>query len=107
MCQACHGDASEHLKDPTKAKPANPFSRLTPATATEQSNVCLDCHTGSRHLTFWESGKHAKQDVSCANCHSIHGQAAQSGGRAVHDELPARTRRTSAARATSRSARRS
>jgi hypothetical protein len=34
MCQACHGDASEHLKDPTKAKPANPFSRLTPATAT-------------------------------------------------------------------------
>src|SRR5262245_3692829 len=26
MCQACHGDASEHLKDPTK-KPANPFGK--------------------------------------------------------------------------------
>ena len=24
MCQACHGDATEHLKDPMKAKPANP-----------------------------------------------------------------------------------
>ena len=24
MCQACHGDATEHLKDPAKSKPANP-----------------------------------------------------------------------------------
>ena len=31
MCQACHGDASEHLKDPMKAKPANPFSKSHPA----------------------------------------------------------------------------
>ena len=23
MCQACHGDASEHIKDPTKNKPPN------------------------------------------------------------------------------------
>jgi len=73
MCQACHGDASEHVKDPTKAKPANPFSRLTPVVATEQSNTCLACHSGSRHLTFWESSKHSKADVSCANCHLIHG----------------------------------
>ena len=75
MCQVCHGDASEHIKDPTKAKPANPFSHLKPASATDQSNVCLACHVGSRQLTFWESGKHAKQDVTCANCHSIHGRA--------------------------------
>jgi len=52
MCQACHGDASEHIKDPANAKPANPFSRLTPATAGEQSNVCLACHAGHRELTF-------------------------------------------------------
>ena len=31
MCQACHGDASEHLKDPLKAKPANPFAKGKPA----------------------------------------------------------------------------
>ena len=72
MCQACHGDASEHLKDPTK-KPANPFSRLVPAAAAQQSSVCLNCHVGDRHLAFWESGKHAKQDVSCASCHIMHG----------------------------------
>jgi DmsE family decaheme c-type cytochrome len=72
MCQACHGDASAHVADPAKAKPANPFSRTKPAPAAEQSQVCLNCHTGSRHLAFWESGKHAKQDVSCASCHSMH-----------------------------------
>src|SRR5689334_24144287 len=73
MCQACHGDASEHLKDPAAHKPSNPFSRMTPAVAAEQSSVCLACHTGQRHLAFWESSKHAKQDVSCANCHIMHG----------------------------------
>ncbi|HEY1326115.1 MAG TPA: DmsE family decaheme c-type cytochrome [Casimicrobiaceae bacterium] len=73
MCQACHGDASEHLKNPTASKPKNPFSRLTPAVAAEQSSVCLACHNGERHLAFWESGKHAQQDVTCANCHIMHG----------------------------------
>src|SRR5690242_2900593 len=47
MCQACHGDASEHLKDPSK-KPPNPFSSVTPANAHDQSGVCLNCHVGNR-----------------------------------------------------------
>jgi DmsE family decaheme c-type cytochrome len=72
MCQACHGDASEHLKDPA-TKPKNPFSKLVPASAAERSSVCLACHSGSRHLAFWDSGKHAQQDVTCADCHSMHG----------------------------------
>ena len=73
MCQACHGDATEHMKDPANVKPANPFNKLHPALASEQSQVCLNCHVGQRHLAFWESGKHAKQDVTCANCHIMHG----------------------------------
>jgi DmsE family decaheme c-type cytochrome len=73
MCQACHGDATEHLKDPAAAKPANLFNKLHPAAASERSAVCLTCHAGQRHLAFWESGKHAKQDVTCANCHNMHG----------------------------------
>ncbi|HUL57322.1 MAG TPA: DmsE family decaheme c-type cytochrome [Usitatibacter sp.] len=73
MCQACHGDASEHLKDPMKAKPANPFSKSHPASAAERTQVCLACHSGQRQLAFWESGLHAKNDVTCANCHSMHG----------------------------------
>src|SRR5664279_5383934 len=45
MCQACHGDASEHLKDPMKAKPANPFSKAHPAPASERTAVCMTCHS--------------------------------------------------------------
>ena len=74
MCQACHGDASEHLKDPVKAKPANLITHGTPA---QKAAVCLACHQTNRHLAFWESGKHALNDVACSNCHSIHGKQAQ------------------------------
>ena len=69
MCQACHGDASKHLEDPTKNKMVNRFAH---ASASEKSAVCLTCHSGNRHLTFWESGKHAKNEIACSNCHNIH-----------------------------------
>jgi len=71
MCQACHGDASEHLKDPTKSKPAN---LIKSGTAAEKTAVCLACHAPNRQLAFWESGKHSLNDVTCSNCHSIHGR---------------------------------
>ena len=70
MCQACHGDASEHLKDPAK-KPAN---LIKSGTAAEKTAVCLACHAPNRQLAFWESGKHSLNDVTCSNCHSIHGR---------------------------------
>src|SRR5690348_10988440 len=71
MCQACHGDATEHLKDPTKAKPQGPLTSKT-ATAGEKSAVCLMCHQSNRHLAFWDVAAHARNDVACTNCHSIH-----------------------------------
>ncbi len=71
MCQTCHGDASAHLKDPTKAKPQGPLTSKT-STAADKDAVCQTCHAGNRHLTFWESGKHAKNEVSCVNCHNLH-----------------------------------
>jgi len=71
MCQACHGDASEHLKDPAKHKPAN---LIVHGTAAEKETVCLACHKTSRQLAFWESGKHALNDVACTSCHNIHGK---------------------------------
>ena len=71
MCQTCHGDASAHLKDPVKNKPEN---RIKHGTFAEKTAVCMTCHAGSRHLAFWEAGRHARNEVSCANCHSIHGR---------------------------------
>ena len=69
MCQACHGDAKEHLKEPGLSKPANLVKH---GTAAEKTAVCMTCHVTNRHLAFWESGKHALNDVACSNCHSIH-----------------------------------
>jgi DmsE family decaheme c-type cytochrome len=69
-CQACHGDASEHLKNPAKNPIPQRFLKETPGR--ERSAVCLTCHVGNRHLTFWESGRHAKNDVACNNCHNVH-----------------------------------
>src|SRR4029077_1155200 len=74
MCQACHGDASEHLKDPTKAKPQGPLTSKT-ATGAEKTAVCLMCHSRNRHLAFWDVGAHARNDITCANCHNIHNSA--------------------------------
>jgi DmsE family decaheme c-type cytochrome len=34
----------------------------------------MTCHAGNRHLVFWESGKHAKNEIACTNCHSMHGR---------------------------------
>ncbi len=73
MCQACHGDASAHLKDPMKAKPANVFKKGA-STAAQKDAICQNCHASNRHLAFWESGKHAKNEVSCSNCHNMHGK---------------------------------
>ncbi len=74
MCQACHGNATEHLKDPMKAKPGpNAFAKG--ATADQRTAVCMTCHSGNRNLAFWTSGKHQLNEVTCSNCHSIHGKA--------------------------------
>ena len=72
MCQACHGLATEHMKDPKKAKPDNPFGKGH--TAEQRTDVCLNCHASNRNLAFWASGKHQLNEVTCSNCHSIHGK---------------------------------
>ena len=72
MCQACHGDATAHLQDPAKNKPPNLIKH---GTAPEKTAICMNCHAGSRHLAFWESGQHARNDVTCSSCHSIHGRS--------------------------------
>jgi DmsE family decaheme c-type cytochrome len=71
-CAACHGDVSEHLKDPTAAKPPISFKH-GPGTAQAESESCLKCHGGNRKLTFWDAGKHRINDVTCSACHSVHG----------------------------------
>ena len=83
-CQSCHGDATLHLQDPTKNKPANVLGSKT-ATAAEKSAVCLTCHSGQRQLENWSIAKHRKVDVSCVSCHSIHGTQTASNNFEIKD----------------------
>jgi DmsE family decaheme c-type cytochrome len=72
-CQSCHGDAKEHVAARGK-KPLLGNKLVKATTPDEKSAVCMTCHAGNRQLSFWESGKHAKNDVACSSCHSIHGR---------------------------------
>jgi len=82
-CQACHGDASAHLKN-SKELPANVLGSKT-ASAAEKSAVCLTCHASSRHLENWNVAKHRKVDVTCVNCHSIHGTQSASNNKNIKE----------------------
>lgn len=75
-CAACHSNIDAHAKD-SKVKPTSPLTAKS-ATAAEKSGVCLTCHAGNRNMAFWQSGQHRKNDVSCNDCHSIHGAVSAS-----------------------------
>jgi DmsE family decaheme c-type cytochrome len=67
-CENCHGPGSEHVAgggDVTKI--------FVPAKASPKDidTKCLSCHSGA-HPDFLRS-PHAKANVSCISCHSIHG----------------------------------
>jgi DmsE family decaheme c-type cytochrome len=66
-CESCHGPGRAHVEgggDVTK------IFRFTKASATQIDATCLGCHAGA-HPNF-ERSEHAKADVSCTSCHSVH-----------------------------------
>jgi DmsE family decaheme c-type cytochrome len=74
-CSTCHGDATEHVAKGGGRGVGGIFGFNNKAIASDaKAGVCLGCHEGNRHLAFWDSGKHKKNEISCNNCHSLHGQ---------------------------------
>jgi DmsE family decaheme c-type cytochrome len=66
-CESCHGAGKAHVDgggDVTK------IFRFGQATAKETDERCLTCHAGA-HPNF-ERSPHAKAEVSCTSCHSVH-----------------------------------
>ncbi len=72
-CETCHGAGSAHVaaggdnKDPGFATIQN-VGKLAPAKANE---ICLGCHKAGEQF-YWQHSAHARKDIACVSCHSIH-----------------------------------
>jgi len=67
-CESCHGPGSKHAESMNAADILNP-AKLKPADADRR---CLTCHLNQPTHVGRIDSSHAKNQVSCVQCHSIH-----------------------------------
>jgi len=67
-CESCHGPGSKHAESMSAADIRNP-AKVAPATA---DKICLTCHLNEPTHVGRISSSHAKNQVACVACHSIH-----------------------------------
>jgi DmsE family decaheme c-type cytochrome len=67
-CESCHGPGSKHAESMNAADIRNP-AKLKPA---EADKICLTCHLNQPTNVGRINSSHAKNQVACITCHSIH-----------------------------------
>jgi len=67
-CEACHGPGSMHAESVSAQDIRNP-AKLPPAQA---DKICLGCHLHQATNIGRIESSHAKSQVSCLACHSVH-----------------------------------
>jgi DmsE family decaheme c-type cytochrome len=67
-CESCHGPGSKHMDSMAAADILNPAS-MKPAAA---DRLCLTCHLNQPAHAGRINASHARNQVSCVACHSIH-----------------------------------
>ncbi|MBI1920275.1 MAG: DmsE family decaheme c-type cytochrome [Geobacter sp.] len=73
-CESCHGPAGDHVNNPSRETIIS-FGKESKQTAGEKSARCLSCHSATPSVSFWDMGRHKREDVDCSRCHSIHKQS--------------------------------
>jgi len=67
-CESCHGPAGKHVESVSAADIRQP-AKLSPA---EADKICLTCHQNQPTHVGRIDSSHARNQVSCVSCHSIH-----------------------------------
>ncbi len=67
-CESCHGPGSKHADSMNAADIRNP-AKLKPA---EADKTCLTCHLNQPTQAGRINSSHAKNQVACVACHSVH-----------------------------------
>lgn len=68
-CESCHGPASKHTESTSAADIFNPSK----GKAVQTDKTCLKCHLNQPTHVGRIQSSHAHNQVSCTECHSIHG----------------------------------
>ena len=70
-CESCHGPGSKHVESTSAADIRNPV-KLSVA---EADRGCLTCHLNQPTHVGRIQNSHARNQVSCVNCHTMHKSA--------------------------------
>ncbi len=71
-CTDCHRGDSRHYEEDPEQYPMPVPAALN---AAEEGKICASCHLNSHQQEMMEKNVHARSDVNCSGCHSVHASA--------------------------------
>src|SRR5581483_3235299 len=67
-CESCHGAAGKHAESGDATLIRNPAKLV----AAQADRICMNCHLNTPTHVSRPQSAHAKNNVSCVGCHSVH-----------------------------------
>lgn len=74
-CATCHDNVAEHFKAQTSGE-KGPIPSLKNKSAQDVNATCLTCHEKANQASY-VSSMHARRNVACTTCHSVHSYQSQ------------------------------
>lgn len=68
-CESCHGPGSKHAESASADDIKNPAKQRS----VDVDHTCLNCHLNQNTPVGRIASGHAKDEIACTTCHSVHG----------------------------------